>query len=51
MGEVYLALDERLERLVAIKLLPATSGMDPDAHGRMLREARALSALYTGHPW
>ena len=45
MGEVYLARDDRLERLVAIKLLPKGSGADPAAHARMLREARSLSAL------
>ena len=45
MGEVWLARDQRLERLVAVKLLPEGRSLDLAARGRMLREARAASAL------
>jgi hypothetical protein len=48
MGEVYLARDDRLERKVAIKLLPADRALDVSARARILREARAASALH--HP-
>jgi hypothetical protein len=48
MGEVYAAFDERLERRVARKLLPERRTLDAVARGRMLREARAASAL--NHP-
>ena len=45
MGEVYLAQDPRLDRQVAIKLLPASYQYDPDRRARFLKEARAASAL------
>jgi diguanylate cyclase (GGDEF)-like protein len=48
MGVVYAALDEQLDRKVAIKLLHAREGRDREAHGRMMREARALARL--SHP-
>jgi eukaryotic-like serine/threonine-protein kinase len=48
MGEVYLAHDARLNRDVAIKVLPADRSMDDAARQRFLREARAASAL--NHP-
>jgi serine/threonine protein kinase/tetratricopeptide (TPR) repeat protein len=48
MGEVYRAFDERLQRDVAIKVLPASDAHDPAAAGRLVREARAAAAL--NHP-
>ncbi len=48
MGEVFVAFDEHLQRKVAIKLLPAARALDSSARARMLREARAASALQ--HP-
>src|SRR5258707_6378499 len=48
MGEVYLAEDPRLGRLVAIKLLARHLVRDETAKARFLREARAASRL--DHP-
>jgi len=48
MGEVYKAHDPRLNRTVAIKVLPAYLAADADRRKRLLREARAASAL--NHP-
>jgi Tol biopolymer transport system component len=48
MGEVYRARDARLDREVAIKLLPADLAHDPDRLRRSEREARVLGAL--NHP-
>jgi Tol biopolymer transport system component len=48
MGEVYRARDTRLERTVAIKILPAQFSSDPVRKQRFEREARAVSAL--NHP-
>jgi len=48
MGEVYRAKDTRLDRTVAIKVLPAHLSSDPELKQRMEREARAISALQ--HP-
>src|SRR5215813_4241453 len=48
MGEVYLADDIRLNRKVALKLLPPHFTVNPDRVRRFEREARAASAL--NHP-
>jgi Tol biopolymer transport system component len=45
MGEVYRAKDTRLERTVAIKVLPSHLAGDAESKQRMEREARAISAL------
>jgi serine/threonine protein kinase/WD40 repeat protein len=48
MGEVYLARDLKLDRMVALKVLPWHFVADGDRLGRFQREARALSSL--NHP-
>ena len=48
MGEVYRGRDVRLERDVAIKILPSDVAADPDRLARFEREAHALAAL--NHP-
>jgi len=48
MGEVYRARDTRLDREVAIKVLPAKFTRDPDRRSRFEREAKAVAAL--SHP-
>src|ERR1700691_2436283 len=45
MGEVYRAKDTRLERTVAVKVLPSHLASDPELKLRMEREAKAISAL------
>ncbi len=48
MGEVYRARDARLDRIVAIKVLPPALSSDPRFRERFEREARAISSL--NHP-
>jgi len=48
MGEVYRARDTRLDRVVAIKILPQTLAATPETRARFEREARAVSTL--NHP-
>src|SRR5512134_2117830 len=48
MGEVYKATDTRLDRTVAIKVLPEHVASDPDLKQRFEREAKTLAAL--SHP-
>ena len=45
MGEVYLAQDPRLDRAVALKILPTELASDPDRIRRFIQEARAASGL------
>jgi eukaryotic-like serine/threonine-protein kinase len=48
MGEVYRARDTRLERDVALKVLPLGLSADPSLRQRLEREAKAVSKL--SHP-
>src|ERR1700746_1822768 len=48
MGEVYRARDTRLDRIVAIKILPTHLSDNPEFRPRFEREARAISSL--NHP-
>ena len=48
MGEVYRALDNRLQRQVAIKVLPESLAKDQDRLGRFEQEARSVAEL--NHP-
>ncbi len=48
MGAVYLAYDSRLERRVALKMLPDATALDPEARELLRREAYAIASL--NHP-
>ena len=48
MGQVYRARDSRLDRTVAIKILPPALAADPGRRARFRQEARAIAAL--AHP-
>ena len=48
MGEVYLARDTRLQRTVAIKVLPAHLSSSPNLHARFEQEAKSIARLQ--HP-
>jgi TolB-like protein/tetratricopeptide (TPR) repeat protein len=48
MGEVYRARDRKLDRDVAVKVLPQSVAADPDSLARFEREAKAVAAL--SHP-
>ena len=48
MGEIYYARDTKLDRDVAIKILPTAFALDPDRLTRFKREAQILASL--NHP-
>jgi serine/threonine protein kinase len=49
MGEVSKATDTRLDRIVAVKVLPAPTAHDPDSRARFEREAKTISQLKHPH--
>ena len=49
MGEVYRARDPRLDRAVAIKILPEAFTRDPERLARFEREAKLLASLNHAH--
>ena len=51
MGVVYKAQDLKLDRFVAIKILPPTFSLDEDAKQRFIHEAKTASALEHNHIW
>ncbi len=48
MGEVYSARDQKLGRIVALKILPPDVALDPERMSRFIQEAKAASAI--NHP-
>ena len=48
MGEVFRARDPKLNRAIAIKILPETTAADPERRARFEREAQTIAAL--NHP-
>jgi serine/threonine protein kinase len=48
MGDVYLAMDQKLDRRIALKVLSPETASDPDRLQRFRREAQAVAAL--NHP-
>jgi len=48
MGEVYRAKDTRLDRTVAVKILPTSLSAAPEFRARFAREAKTISSL--DHP-
>lgn len=49
MGRVYLAHDDQLDRLVAIKVIGASRARDPRARERFIREGRAVASISNPH--
>ena len=49
MGQVYQATDTKLNRQVALKILPEAFGTDPDRIARFQREAQVLASLNSEH--
>jgi len=51
MGEVYKAKDTRLDRNVALKVLPSELARDASRKARLEREAKTISKLNHAHIW